>query len=222
MAISLVTSLDGGVTGSSPATKTVAFNTTETSVNHCLIGITQIQGLNSTIDRLATVAYNGVNLLQAIISDSNGAGLCAVYYLMNPSYGNNNFVITQTATRAEYVGLEVGLYKDVNTTPINKTGKSTGNGTSLALSLTPDVAGCWLIGSATSQRSLSAGANTIIRQPSESTNVAFCDSNGSVPSGSATAINLVNALSNVWSFSGIALAPKPSDNTGASFLLRFV
>jgi hypothetical protein len=209
MAISIVTSVDGGTTSGFPASKTYAFNVTETGANHCLVVF--VWAGNYTFDDISGVTYNGNALTRDVYKyQSNGNKLNSyIYRIMNPNSGNNNIVIS-TGSNNEYVYSAAVLLSGVDSSsPLNTTGSNGATtGTSLSVSLTTTVSNCVGIVGASGANNISPDSGLTRLQPT-SGQFILCNSTSVLANGANT-LNLTMSSTGVWNTVGIALAPAPT------------
>ncbi len=155
-----------------------------------LILFVAISVLTVGVDDLTTVTYNSVAMTQVGKKNTNAGGdnrWVYLYYLVNPSTGANNIVIsstssTQTTSNAvSYTGAKQTGVPDASAT------NSTTGSTSLTGTVTSIADNCWTVGAIRgSGGALSASGGTTIRGTISSFN-KICDSNGAItPAGSTS------------------------------------
>jgi hypothetical protein len=206
MAIALVSSSNGGYTSGSPATYTLAFNVTETSANHLLV--VGVFSSHSTEDTIASVTYNGDAMTRAVANYNvgNGYGASYIYYLLNPDTGNNNIVVTQTATKGDYIGCAPILYSGVASSNIvDDTDVNNGSGTAVSITSTVSTENSWMVGMCYAQRALSAGSKTTIRGVILNS-IVTSDKNAPLATGNQT-LNLTHKESQAWNFVSMVFKP---------------
>lgn len=147
----------------------------------------------NALDHVTGVTYNGVAMTRTTNGfNNNSASGPAVYlyYLVNPSTGANNVVISVDSSRL-IIGLSASYTGAAQSgQPDNSATNQTASGTSLSVSLTTVADNCWLVGmmDVNNGTALTAGANTTLRQQDttsgQNSNGLF-DSNGAkTPAGS--------------------------------------
>lgn len=179
--------LDSVTTVQTSGSSSLTFSHTCTGSNLILFVISTANGSQTTTG----VTYNGVALTKiGERTDSNGPTQY-LWYLINPSTGANNVVITNSGSAtagsaASYTGVAQSSPIDANTTTAET------NTTSFATSITTVADNCWIICTSRtgSGLTLTAGANTAVRSQPEQIffgGAAFWDSNSAqTPPGSKT------------------------------------
>lgn len=170
-----------------------------------------------------SATYNGVSMTQTsagTLVQAGGAGRSlrnTIYYLVAPSTGTNNGVITMSEPISNGFRANYAAYSGVDqSTPEEDAQKgSTNSGLKVTLTLTASVADCWLFGVAENE-SGTFNIQTTWAMLYASSNT-FGDSNGALSSGSITAEAGFNDGTARILFSAILIKPAAS---GGSY--RFV
>lgn len=125
-----------------------------------------------------SVTYNGVSMTSAV-SINNGNSRAQIFYLIAPTTGANNIVVTYSASNGSYTAAAVSFTGADQTDPIGASGTQTGTATDKSLSITTEADGSYLvdcIGSAgtvhtagAGQTDLSAAANRVVSYKSAPT-----------------------------------------------------
>ena len=208
MAIALDVKSDGGIES---VGTTLTWSHTCTGTNLILV-----VGATKTSNDITGITYNSVALTagpnQAPTAGNEGAQL---WFLVNPSTGANNIVITASTTRLTGVAVSYTGAKQTGQPDSSNTG-SAASATSLSVSTTVVASNCWLVMMTdTSAAGTSAGTGTTLREAA-SDGSDLWDSNGTVGTGAqalainATSGNLVGAI--------MSIAPS-ADTSGKNFFL---
>lgn len=177
------------------STKAAQVNSNSLTYSHTCTGSNRIlfvtiQGqINS--DNVTGVTYAGTSmiLVDKDLYPTNGRW-SYLYYLVAPTTGANNIVISANATI--FMGSAAASYTGVNqSTPIDASTKNTtSSASSLTTTLTTTTNNCWTVmGNANGiGNSTGGGSGTTLRQ-TDGSGYALFDSNGPVSTGSTSLIS---------------------------------
>lgn len=136
------------------------------------------------------VAYNGTEMTKITNSDTGFATPVHLYlyYLVAPTSGTHNLVVTQTGSSFLYGS--TASYTGVSQLNPVEVAKNATGGTALTTSLTTIADNCWVVGFAAFQSSTNTftGSNgTTVRSFESSVWNGICDNNAAItPAGSAS------------------------------------
>lgn len=205
MAIAFDTSTDGGQTGSTPTSKTYAHVTGSLTDGALYVSVHTL-GTNGDTASQPSLTYNSVSMTFGDAIANGSSGKTWIFYLASPSSGSNNVVITQGATKAEFVSSEAASYQGVDSANMFVDSDTAAvNATTITTTITPSGSDYWFGVSGSSQRDLTVNGGTYTaRQPGTAGNRIYGDSNGTI-SGSTSAVTDISAGGNVtnqimWSF----------------------
>lgn len=166
-------------------------------------------------DVVTGVTYNGVAMTRLTAYALYVAGATAdwdyVYYIIAPATGANNIVVSCSATSNAY--FRGHSYTGVKQTgfPDASASAYSGTGTSITSTLTTIADNCWLVGLHDNEQNIqTAGANTTIRNITNSGIISVDTNSAQTPAGS-------KSMSSSWSGSGpnyysiVSIAPAPSN-----------
>lgn len=181
MAIAYDSSGSSGVNASS-----ITYSHTCTGTDRVIIlGVTI--GTGATVSGTPTYAGVSMTLIGSVLTTSGSVfDKTYFYYLTAPATGANNVVVQCSTTAyiypcsASYTGVD-------QTSPINVSNSYAATTGSVSLNVTTGVDNCWLVSFTSSgdTNSISAGANTTVRQNNGPGWSAIGDSNGAMsPAGS--------------------------------------
>jgi len=169
-------------------------------------------------DKISGVTYDSVSMTKiGSAQKPTENSLLSLWYLIAPSTGANNVVVTLAS------GYMLGLsssYTGVkqSSQPDNSTTNTAGSGTSITTSLTPVADNCWTVLVARGQGDVSAGAGTTERAQGGGDNVLF-DSNAAItPPGSTSLI----ATGNEGTWATVMASFSPYVPAGGAFLQNFI
>jgi hypothetical protein len=165
-------------------------DTSPVTVSHTCTGSNLLLVVAITIydvtDKVTGVTYNSVAMTRLnVIGPSVTSSLRSyLYYLLGPSTGANNVVVSLSSAENCYVA--IGSYTGVKQTGFpdaTNTGSATFSSAELTVAVTTVLDNCWLVGSWYSGGSgCTAGAGTIVRRNGD---CSLLDSNGATtPAGS--------------------------------------
>lgn len=160
MAIKLDTSTDGGgTTGTS-----LTWSHTCSGSNRILFVATRGGGGES--DRIVGLTYNGQAFTKVGTATEPGdSQVVNLWYMLNPPTGAHNIVIT--ISPSGFISACAASYNGVRqvSQPDNSSTTTASNSAGITSSITTNKNGCWCV-MATSQRvTVTAGTNTVKRQP---------------------------------------------------------
>lgn len=198
--------------GGSPASHTVAFNTTGMVDGTLVVGLYTYKP-GSQPDGVASVTFNGVALTRvtSFVNTTDTSERIYFYVLPNPPLGNYNLVFTFQNSIASYES-SYGVYQNTDTTTQPDAYGTGGNARSNnhQLTVVSVTDRCWAVGFWRGLVTYSNGSGTTMRDTYAGINHALADSNGVVtPAGSKT-LALTTSSSDGWGGIIIALRPKPS------------
>lgn len=208
-----------------------AFQTGGTSLSHShtctgsnLILIVFVWRVDANTDVITGVTYNSVAMTQ-IANFTNTTERMYGFYLINPSTGANNVVVSSSSSTrwaqlaASYTGVKQSGQPDAYTTKSETSGV-----TSISNTITTIADNCWSVvgGGDTSGTVLDASTNITSR--TTTSNIArLGDSNGAItPAGNLTQ-TFTSGISQRLSMMQVSISPAISaSSTGPSFLINFV
>lgn len=92
-----------------------------------------------------SVTYNGVALTQAVQTLSNNRS-ASIWYLVNPSQGTNNLVLTMTSISTDFFAFKVYSFQgSLTTSPLNNTGSFAGTTTNASFSINSSFDNCLFV-----------------------------------------------------------------------------
>lgn len=161
-----------------------------------------------------TATYNGVSMTSVTNLAMTGAAsgqYIRMWYLVNPSTGANNCVLSSTSDMYGFSTSYTGASQTGQPDSTNSGGNASGS-TSLTVSTTTTADNCWLVGLIYSGTAPSAGANTTFR--SGITNVLYAvDSNSAQTPAGSKSMNFTHSSS----FDGMIIASfSPAGGGGGS------
>lgn len=186
MAIAYDNSTYSGQTGGTPATLTYA-HTVNSNTNGILFVDVIGNGANANTFSQPSVTYNGVSMSfvsgTTVVSNTN-VGVQWVFRLVAPASGANNVVVTQGATKAQFVASYAISYTGADqTNPIDQTATAN-SGTTLTCTATTTVNNDWGVIFAEGQTNVTASTGTTARIDSTAPDNLVGDSNGVLSTGS--------------------------------------
>ena len=170
-------------------TTTLTVSHTCSGLNRILFAYVAYQGVDVTI---SGVTHAG-NAMTAIYTNQTIAGALthALYYIVAPTVGAQNVVVTMSGSTGQRLGMHVTSYVGAKQTGVPDASNFENSFSSVAnrtMSVTTVADNSWIVGGVMSGDTLSAGANTIIRTVNASPMdyaVRIYDSNGAkTPAGS--------------------------------------
>lgn len=142
-------------------------------------------------DKITGVTYNGTAMTLANKRQDNAGNNCYIYlfYLVNPSTGANNVVVSASATPNIQMCAASASYTGVSQTgqPDSNTNKSSTSAT-MTMTTTVVASNCWLVGATSNFRATSASTGTTNRQQVAGDPFTISDSNGTVGTGSQSLV----------------------------------
>ncbi len=207
MAIAFVTAVDG--TNNGGITSSLTFSHTCGSGSDRLLVVVVWGDLSSNADQISGVTYNGVAMTRVDEINVTDGRWNYLYYLLNPSSGANNVVISSGGTH--YIGGLAGDYTGVAQSgqPDATDTDSSQAGSSATASVTTTADNCWLICAGYMNSALQAGTGATSRvEAAAFDNGGLFDSNGPItPAGAASLeVESVNP-GTAGSIVGAAFAP---------------
>lgn len=156
------------------------------------------------------VTYNGVALTLVTSVGWGGVGptITYMYYLINPSTGANNVVISFSSTVNCYVAGMSASYTGVSQVSFpDSSNSNSGIGTSISVSTTVVAANSWLVSVIGSNNgTITSGTNCTVRIQNGAPGDGMADSNGTVSTGSQTA-TCTQGGTTTWAMITASLAP---------------
>ncbi len=208
-AIAFDNAVDGGFTVAGTSL-TYSFTATTTANRILIVSTVGTTGAN---DLISGITYNSVALTKVATIMPSGGRWLGTWYLLNPSSGANNVVVTASSTdvivsqATSYAGVKQSANPDVSTTT------SVGSGTSLTSTLTTLADNAWtvLVGSENDGQ-IAAGTGTTFRV---SSNASFgtLDSNAPITPAGSTSLQATWSLSASGAGIMVSLAPVASTST---------
>lgn len=214
------------VSGNMAITNSITDSQTLSSLSNRFM-ICLVWGNNGTI---GVPTFNGVSMTLLYSANNQSGQPMAYYYLLNPSSGTNNIIVTKTGS--SYMGYWMNAYSGVNqTTPIHSstafTNSPGSNNTYSNFAITTTIP-TWItvllqINNTSGTRNYTATANYthiggtgILAASSE---LLSADSNSLVSANTFTGTYSYPALSVLWSSVQLALTPAADvNNTGAGMM----
>lgn len=187
---------------------------------HTVSGSNRILLVGYTLDisgttSITTITYNGVGMTKLNeISWNSGSSLLGLYYLINPSTGANNVVITRTGGAtlegfsASYTGANQLSFPDAQTS---------GSATNTT-SLTTVANNSWIVTIVSGTGTLSGGTNLTLREAGPDNNRGVLDTNGAITPAGSTTLSWTNAGGNAATGFIVASIAPPFIPTSAFFL----
>ena len=160
-------------------------------------------------DVVTGITYNSISLTQ-VSKVTSGGETTYLYYLIAPTTGANNISVSWTgnsvvrAHGASYTGAKQSGVPDASATNNNTS-------TTIATTLTTIADNCWTIVMARCQGDITAGAGTVLRGVSATSNIL--DSNSvTTPAGSKT-LNVTSSASGTNGTVMASFAPAPAGSS---------
>jgi len=196
-------------TGSTPATVTYAHTVASQSDR---ILIVSVSNNSTTASQIASVTYNGTGMTSIrrdVGTVGSSVGTVETFYLLAPSTGTNNVVITQGATKSTFVSSGAASYYGVaQSSPIDVTDYTESLTATYTLQATTATDNTWGVAGVFSQRGITANTNVTIRSGSAS-GITIGDTNAAqTPAGSKSMV--YNISSTPWTTWGHAIFIKPA------------
>lgn len=220
MAIGYNSSSTGNVTAASSLT----YSHTTAGTDRFLVVDIHLRNVGSTV---SGVTYAGVAMTQLTSVTDALSNVTYTYYLLNPTSGANNVVIstsggtTTYSTATSYTGV-----KQVSPIDSSNTGANTGGFNSIAIATTVVSAGCWVHGFACAENAtglVTWATNRTDRGILTATDFAIraADSNAIVAAGSQSTTWTRSVTGGSATLSGIVFSFKPTE-AGGAFLLNMI
>jgi hypothetical protein len=188
-----------------------------------LVGVGIVDSNSRTI---SGITYNSVSLTQIYGLTPMDGGFStrkyALYYLIAPSTGANNIVVTfsgaisndGSAVASSYTGVRQEDFPDASNENHNS------GTTAASVLVTTTVNNCWLAGIGFNQRTtFSAGSDTTIRNTQVGQNVSICSLDSDAPKTPTGEYSLLftSGNSNFTGIMGVSMEPTPADNNSGFF-----
>ena len=216
---------DANSNGNASATSLTFSHTCGGANRLLLVGVTTYGG--AAVDIVTGITYNGTSLTKIDHQNCNALAPTAhLYYLIAPSTGANNIVISTSLT-----GLIIGIgasYTGCKQTgqPDGTSKNNTGGATSLSSSITTTADNSWMTAMFTvnngTSPTASAGSSILVNETGSGQNSnCFLDSNGAKTPAGSYSIGLTWTSSNRAAIVAASISPS-IDSTSPSFLLNFL
>lgn len=210
MAIAFDTAVDGGTTGSFPAT----WSHTCSGSNRMLFVF--VSYINT--GTISGITYNGVALTKIGSQNVGGAsGATDLWYLVNPSSGSNTVSVSGSGSGTN--GFASSSYTGVvQASPIDSSITKTQTIATFNITTTTIANNCWTISAITAGNNLSAGTGTVIRTIAGGVAASvIVDSNSAITPAGSTSLQVTSSSTPhgavMASFAPIVIVP----NTSSAF-----
>lgn len=176
------------------ASATLTFSHTCSGSNRILFVNT---GCHTSVATITGVTYNGVAMTSVIAPITSPDNFyMRLWYLLAPATGANNIVVTASAT--DGIAAQAASYTGAAQTTLDATASTTQNSTgSFTQSLTTVADNCWIVWGNYRGSSMTAGANTVVRQQDGvQYGNAICDTNSAQTPAGSKSMNCTAASGN--------------------------
>lgn len=142
-----------------------------------------VETAEPTTDYVTSVTYNSVAMtrINTVTFTNGGSARVYLYYLIAPSTGSNNVVITSSSSIALIRGNAVSYTGASQTGQPDGNNTASGSGSSGTIAITTTADNCWMVfGQANNAAEPTAGSNATRRGTSGGGGFGYFDSNGAI------------------------------------------
>lgn len=199
--VDMALAFDGAAAGSSAAATQITYSHTNNG-NILVVGAsTESNGV------VGTVTYNGVSMTPAGTATNNSSEKAYLFYLLNPTSGANNVVVSVSASvgirscSVSYTGAQQSGQPDATSMG------SIAAGTTISGTLTTVANNDWIIGYSNSSTGGSPTASTGVTSRANTDTSRIGDSNGAITPAGAGTMTFTNGASADMNLVMMAISP---------------